>query len=55
MSKPTASCAYCLDKGWRWGRAAASLGQKGYATKKPCAYCKAGEAFKAKHNTKLKS
>lgn len=37
-------CIYCHGKGWRWARAAPSLGQKGYAIKKPCGYCPAGAA-----------
>jgi hypothetical protein len=42
------ACTYCGGKGWRWGRAAPSLGEKGYAIKRACGYCPAGKALKAK-------
>lgn len=48
-SKP---CHYCGGKGWRWGRAARSLGEKGYAMKRACGYCPAGKAHKNKLRSK---
>ena len=41
-------CHYCGGKGWRWGRAARSLGGKGYAIKRACGYCPAGKAHQRK-------
>jgi hypothetical protein len=44
MSEKT--CIYCGGKGWRWGRAASSVGERGYAVKRACGYCPAGKAHK---------
>ena len=46
-------CTYCSDKGWRWGRAASSIGEKGYAVKRACGYCPAGRAHKAAQAKKV--
>lgn len=46
MSKPPASCVYCLDKGWRWGRGTTM--ERARMVKRACGYCKAGREFKKK-------
>lgn len=44
---------YCGGRGWRWGRAASSIGEKGYAVKRACGYCPAGRARKASQTKKV--
>lgn len=50
MTAPRPKCIACEDRGWFWGRT--TQYEKGRMIKRPCKFCKAGEAFKARITAK---